>query len=72
MARALESHPILHELRFMFRDTAPQLYLVADATAGDVAAIWRKLSARKAGAPVGVAVSLAPAWATRPAPGKLA
>ncbi len=52
--------PILHQLRFLFRHTAPLLYLVANATAGDVAAIWARISVRRAEAPVGVAVSIAP------------
>jgi hypothetical protein len=72
MSRAVESRPILHLLRFLFRDTAPQFYLVADATGADVAAIWSKLSARQAGPPVGVAISLAPPQAMREAVRELA
>jgi hypothetical protein len=52
--------PIQHQLRFMFRHTAPLCCFVANATTGDVAEIWSRISARRAEAPVGVAVSVAP------------
>lgn len=52
--------PIQHQLRFLFRHTAPLCCFVANATTGDVAEIWARISAGGTEAPIGVAVSIAP------------
>ena len=61
MSSPVEAAPTLHQLRFVFKGSAPYLCFVPDVTSGDIARLWAGISHRHSHAPVAIDLTLAPA-----------